>query len=246
MPGPGAVTGPRRSGAARDGIAAEPATSPWSGQLRITCVGVAHDLGSWFPDRVEVLPDVPALRESLPEPTAAGTGSDTVLTGWAPGPAHPATAGQVILVGPEPSPAEARHLAQLAAGGGRTPRVVVGRAHEELSGVAGYEIGIAPDGRFPLRCWESTRRPFGATRVDPRTTGATGGTAPFLGGRPARPGPRRTEAVGPHRRFTVVVRGKAGIADRWAGPRAPRRPYWAAPPTVPSSSTCAATARTPW
>lgn len=123
----------------------------------------------------------------------------------------------MILVGPEPSPAEARHLAQLAAGGGRTPRVVVGRAHEELSGVAGYEIGIAPDGRFPLRCWESTRRPFGATRVDPRTTGATGGTAPFLGGRPARPGPRRTEAVGPHRRFTVVVRGKAGIADRWAG-----------------------------
>ncbi|MET9967305.1 FtsK/SpoIIIE domain-containing protein, partial [Streptomyces sp. NPDC006356] len=204
-----AVTGPAAlRGALLEGIAAELATSPWSGRTRITCVGVAHDLGSRFPDRVEVLPDVPALLESTP----AGTEPAPVLTGWAPRAAHPATAGQVILVGTEPSPAEARHLARLAAGGGRSgPRVVVGTARGELSGVAGYGIEIAPDGRVcaPLLGVDAApgSAPPARTRARPAPRVAR---PPSWSAVPLVPGPRRTEAVGAYRRFTVVAQGEAG------------------------------------
>ncbi|AVH55920.1 MULTISPECIES: FtsK/SpoIIIE domain-containing protein [Streptomyces] len=205
--GLGAVTGPvALRGALLEAIAAELATTQWSGQVRITGVGVAHDLASLLPDRVDVLPGIPALLESM----AAGPASDAVLTGWGYRPAHPATASQVILVGTEPSPAEARHLARLAARGGRMgPRVLVGTAHGDLPG-AGYEIEIAEDGRIraPLLGVDAAPEsaPPARTRILPAPRVAR---PPSWSSVPLTPGPGRTAVSGADWTFTVVMPGGA-------------------------------------
>jgi S-DNA-T family DNA segregation ATPase FtsK/SpoIIIE len=202
-----AVTGPAAlRGVLLEAMAAELATTPWSGQARITCVGVAHDLGSRFPDRVDVLPDVPALMESI----GTGTEPDTVLTGWASRPAHTATAGQVILIGTEPTPDEARQLAQLAAKRGRLGlRVVVCAAHRELPGT-GYEIEIARDGRISAPLLGVDAGPGWAPPARTRTLpGSRVARPPSWSAVPLVPGPRRTAVAGVHRRFTVVVPDEA-------------------------------------
>ncbi|MFJ6088226.1 FtsK/SpoIIIE domain-containing protein [Streptomyces sp. NPDC092369] len=150
--GLGVVTGPTAHRAALlESIAAEQATTPWSGDVRVTCVGVARGLDAEFPERVTVLPDVPSLLESLAERAGryaqSGPNSRPVLTGWGARSAHPATAGEVVLIGTEPTPAEARQLARLVVRDRMTgPRVLVGTAHTGLPGT-GYGIDIDRDGR---------------------------------------------------------------------------------------------------
>ncbi|MFJ9705801.1 FtsK/SpoIIIE domain-containing protein [Streptomyces sp. NPDC101234] len=173
-PGLAVVTGPGRlRGALLGKIAAELATTQWSRQVRVTCVGLAGDLVSAFADRVRVLPDVAGLIAVLESEArraartaesgrgqefdagyggsgAAGPEYDAVLTGWAPRTGHPGDlmgAPHVILVASEPSPSEAHRLARLAArGGAMGPRVLVGTARDDLPGT-GYAIQIGRYGQ---------------------------------------------------------------------------------------------------
>ncbi|MGW0878209.1 FtsK/SpoIIIE domain-containing protein [Streptomyces sp. NPDC002671] len=202
--GLGTVTGPY--GQRRDlveAIAAELATAPWSGQVRVTGVGVAYDLASSLPDRVEFLPDIPALIESM----AGGPEPDAVLTGWAARPAHPATASRVVLIG-ELDYDEARQLAALAARGGRTgPRILAATMFPDLPG-AGYEIKLARDGRIsaPLLgvdgAPESAPPARARTRPAPRTE-----RPPSWSAGPLVPGSRPTALAGAHWTFTAVLPG---------------------------------------
>ncbi|MFJ4784773.1 FtsK/SpoIIIE domain-containing protein [Streptomyces sp. NPDC088794] len=211
-----AVTGPTAHRAALlEAIAAEQATAPWSGDVRVTCVGVAHGLDAEFPERVTVLPDVPSLIESLAERAGqyahSGSNSRPVLTGWAARPAHPATAGEVVLIGTEPTPAEARQLARLVARDRTTgPRVLVGTAHAGLPG-AGYGIDIDRDGRVtaPLLGVVAGPRSAPAPAAEIRVRRPARVTPPpSWSAAPIGPG-RRTGTAGARWNITVVLPGGA-------------------------------------
>ncbi len=201
--GLGAVTGPPAArGALIAAMAAELATTPWSEGVRITCVGGAHDLAARHPDRVETLPGIGALLESMP----AGAEPAPVLTGWAPRPAHPATPSRVVLVATEPSRAEALGLARLAARAGRTgPRLLVATADEELPG-AGYAVRIGEDGRISVPLLGVGEPPGTAPPARTRTPPAAPARRP-LSWSAVRPAPVLPYPGAPEARwrFTVVM-----------------------------------------
>ncbi|MBJ6640913.1 hypothetical protein H4K36_29060 [Streptomyces sp. DHE7-1] len=229
--GLGAVTGPPAArGALIAAMAAELATTPWSEGVRITVVGGAHDLAARHPDRIETLPGIGALLESMP----AGAEPAPVLTGWAPRPAHPATPSRVVLVATEPSRAEALGLARLAARAGRTgPRLLVATADEELPG-AGYAVRIGEDGRISVPLLgvgsrrERRRRPGPAPLRPPRHDGPSRGR---------RSGPPRSRRTRGHRR-----RGGGSPSSCRTGPSW----TWTCAPTArpPSGASATGSART--
>ena len=212
--GLGVVTGSTAHRAALlEAIAAEQATTPWSGEVRVTCVGVAPGLDAEFPERVTVLPDIPSLIESLAvrvgQYAHSGSNSRPVLTGWAARPAHPATAGEVVLIGTEPTPAEARQLARLVARDRTTgPRVLVGTAHTGLPG-AGYGIDIDRDGRVTAPLLGVVAGPQSAPAAEMRVRRPARVT-PLPSWSAALVGPgRRTGTAGARWNVTVVLPGGA-------------------------------------
>jgi DNA segregation ATPase FtsK/SpoIIIE, S-DNA-T family len=212
-----AVTGPEKfRDALLGGIAAELATTQWSRQVRITCVGLAHDLLPVFPDRLRALPDVAALIESLAsEVLRAGTvcrdvEQDTVLTGRAPRRSHPEALPHVILLGIDPSPHQAQQLAQLAARGGvMGPRILVSTARDSVPG-SSYEIEIAQDGRISVPLLGIEGVPDEAPPRPARSAPVARAARPLSwSAAPLAPSPRYPSAGASYRRLTVITPGEA-------------------------------------
>ncbi|MGW7666483.1 FtsK/SpoIIIE domain-containing protein [Streptomyces sp. NPDC054775] len=212
-----AVTGPGKfRDALIEGIAAELATTQWSRQVRVTCVGLAHDLMPVFPDRLRTVPDVAGLIESLASEalrvrTACGDlEPDGVLTGRAPRRSHPEALPHVILLGIDPSPTEARQLAQLAArGGAMGPRILVSTARDSVPG-ASYEIEIAQDGRISVPLLGIEAVPDEAPPRPARSVPTARAVRPLSwSATPLAPGPRYSSAGDSYRRLTVITPGEA-------------------------------------